>query len=162
MLPCLCLYPKPVSKEHDLKLKPVLGACWKYFELFSISYLLGMDIPSLFLCLLLDKKHRCEWGGGGGDIAESRKTWENSQFYQEMDCLKTCSCVCTCVCVLFACFGPCLKHVEFPRPGTKPIPQQRPQPEQWQWKILYSLGHQGTSCSCVCLVFLFILFFLPV
>ena len=44
-------------------------------------------------------------------------------------------------------FWPCLWHVEVPRPGTKPAPQQQPkqcQSQHWQCQILNPLHHKGT------------------
>ena len=40
--------------------------------------------------------------------------------------------------------GPCLRHVEVPRPGIEPMPQQGSEPLQWQCLILNLPGHQGT------------------
>ena len=41
-------------------------------------------------------------------------------------------------------FWPHLQQEEVPRPGIKPVPQQWPEPLQWQYQILNPLGHQGT------------------
>ena len=39
----------------------------------------------------------------------------------------------------------CLWYKEVPGPGIEPIPQQGPEPQQWQAWILKPLGHQGNS-----------------
>ena len=36
----------------------------------------------------------------------------------------------------------CPWHVQVPRPGNEPVPQQRPTPQQWQCQILNPLNHQ--------------------
>ena len=55
---------------------------------------------------------------------------------------------------LFIIFWPCLWHVEVPRPEIKPMPQQWPEPVQWQCWNLKSLSCKRTSYSCP--IYLFI------
>ena len=43
---------------------------------------------------------------------------------------------------LFVC--PQSHHMEVPRPGIQPVPQQWPKPKQWQHQVLNPLSHQGT------------------
>ena len=38
----------------------------------------------------------------------------------------------------------CQQHIEAPRPGIKPEPQQGPEPQQWQCWILNPLSHKET------------------
>ena len=53
-------------------------------------------------------------------------------------------------------FGPCPWYVEVSRSCIKPIPQQWPEPQQWQHQILNHLGHQGTP-SFPLIIYLYLL-----
>ena len=52
---------------------------------------------------------------------------------------------------------PCPQHVEVPRPGTEPVPQQQPKPQQWehqslnplrQWETPRQVLTDGDSLPC--------------
>ena len=43
--------------------------------------------------------------------------------------------------------GPCLQHVEVPRPGVEPETHQGLELLQWQWQTLNPLSHKGTLYS---------------
>ena len=45
-------------------------------------------------------------------------------------------------------FWPYPWHMEVPRPGIKPMPQQQPEPLQWQHWILNALLHKSLLCLC--------------
>ena len=45
---------------------------------------------------------------------------------------------------LFFFFLPCPRHVEVPRSGVKPMPQQQPKLRQWQCQVPNPLSHRGT------------------
>ena len=42
-----------------------------------------------------------------------------------------------------------LWHVDAPRPGIKPAPEQQPEPMQWQHQILYPLCRKRTPHTCI-------------
>ena len=45
-------------------------------------------------------------------------------------------------------FWPYLRHVEVPRLGIEPVPQQWPESLQWQCQILNLLSHTGVLSCC--------------
>ena len=47
-------------------------------------------------------------------------------------------------CFVLFLFWPCLWHVELPGPGTEPVPQQWPKPQQQQHQILNPPCHVGS------------------
>ena len=61
--------------------------------------------------------------------------------------------------LLFFYFWPHSRQLNIPWPGVKPTPQQWPDSQQWQPKILNPLSHQGTPIFNYFFFFLFFFFF---